>query len=104
MRISMPRGDIRPVRFFIKDPNGITTDIEFDEIYFTVKKVNDSTYRFQKTLSAGDVIMLEPGDYQVKIMPEDTVNMVLGNYKFYIQLNFRDEIKQTFKGDFVLME
>jgi len=100
----MCKDDIRFVSFFIKDPNGITTDIEFDEIKFTVKKTNDRNYIFQKKLSTNGVTKLEQGSYQVKIEPTDTVNMLLGNYKFTFQVIFKDLIKQSFNGDFVLTE
>lgn len=101
----MPRGDIRLVRFLINDPNGTATDIDFTEIYFTVKKTaKDRLYEFQKKLDNGGIIKLGLGDYQVKIEPEDTAKMFYGNYKFDVQLHYKNELKETFVGDFILTE
>ena len=111
MRIAMPRGDIRLHRFLIKDLDGVATDIDFSEIYFTVKKTTmDRDFIFQKKLSSGtEIIKLGPGDYQVKIEANDTQNLAYGNYKFDIQLNWSDEkgteqFKESFVGDFVVKE
>lgn len=105
MRIAMPRGDIRLVRFLVNDPNGTATDIDFTEIYFTVKKsTRDRLYQFQKRLSTGGIVKLELGDYQVKIEPNDTAKMMYGDYKFDVQLVYEDQLKETFVGDFVLKE
>ena len=105
MMIRMPRGDIRLVRFLINDPNGTATDIDFTEIYFTVKKTSkDRLYQFQKRLSTGGIIKLDLGDYQVKIEPEDTAKMLYGNFKFDIQLLYEDQLKETFVGDFILTD
>ena len=105
MMIRMPRGDIRLVRFLINDPNGTATDIDFTEIYFTVKKTTkDRLYQFQKRLTTGGIIKLGLGDYQVKIEPEDTAKMLYGNFKFDVQLLYEDQLKESFVGDFVLTD
>lgn len=101
----MPRGDIRLVRFTINDPDGSVTDIDFTEIYFTVKATaRDIAYLFQKRLSTGGIYKLAQGDYQIKIEPEDTQLMTYGKYKFDIQVHYLDEAKETFVGDFELTE
>lgn len=110
MRIAMPRGDIKLVRFLINNPNGETTNVDFTEIYFTVKKTTkDQQYKFQKKLSTGGIAKLNNGDYQVKIEPDDTKNMNYGAYKFDVQLIYVDsngvkQLQETFVGDFVLTE
>ena len=105
MRISMPRGDIRLVRFTVNNPDKTLTDIEFTEIYFTVKRnYNETRYLFQKRLSTGGIIKLDQGDYQIKIEPQDTQNMTYGKYKFDIELKCTTELKETFVGDFELTE
>ena len=105
MRIAMPRGDIRLVRFLINDPNETATDIDFTEIYFTVKKsTRDRLYQFQKKLSTGGIVKLALGDYEVKIEPNDTSKMKYGDYVFDVQLMYEDQLKETFVGDFVLKE
>lgn len=107
MRIAMPRGDIRLVRFLVNDLGGIATDVEFSNVYFTVKRsTRDQAFLFQKTLDNG-IIRLGPGDYQVKIESADTASLSYGNYKFDIQLSWKDEqeieqLKETFVGDFVV--
>lgn len=64
LKISMPRGDIRPVKFTVTDPNGRVSDILFDEIYFTVKRsFNDKYYVFQKKLSDGSIELDENEGY-----------------------------------------
>lgn len=110
MRIAMPRGDIKLVRFLINDPGGETSQLDFTEVYFTVKKTaKDREYKFQKRLSAGGIVRLAAGDYQVKIEPDDTKEMSYGNYLFDIQLVYIDsegvkQLQETFVGDFVLTE
>jgi hypothetical protein len=101
----MPRGDIRLVRFLVKDPEGSAADIDFTEIYFTVKSTSkDKVYHFQKKLSAGGIVKLGLGDYEVKIEPDDTSKMKYGHYKFDIQIAYEDQLKETFVGDFILTE
>ncbi len=105
MMIRMPRGDIRLVRFLVNDPDGTVTNIDFTEIYFTVKKTpRDNTYKFQKRLSRGEIIKLGNGDYEVRIEPDDTNNLTYGNYKFDVQLMYATQLKETFVGDFIITE
>ena len=114
MRIAMPRGDIRYIRFLINNPNGTGTDVAFTEIYFTVKKkYTDRLYCFQKKLSNGGIKPsvdaegnILPGDYQLKIEPRDTQMMYIGDFVFDVQVDYtydgEDILKETFVGDFVL--
>lgn len=105
MRIAIPRGDIQYERFLVNDPNGTGTDIDFDSIYFTVKKsAKDRLYFFQKSLKNGTIEKLGLGDYQIKITPEDTKQMSFGRYVFDIQFSYKDILKETFKGDFDVLE
>ena len=104
MRIAMARGDIHYERFVIANPDGTQAEIDFDKVYFTVKKsFKETRYIFQKKLSDGTIEKLSPGDYQVKITPEDTAGMPFGNYVFDIQVQFGDTIKQTFPGEFAIL-
>lgn len=110
MRISMPRGDYRLVRFLVNERNGTAADVDFTEIYFTVKRsADDRLYEFQKRLSTGGIIKNGPGDYQIRILPQDTQKMIVNttrfpSYAFDIQLDYKGSftIKETFPGDFVL--
>ena len=105
MMIRMPRGDIKLVRFLVNDPNGTATEVDFTEIYFTVKKsTKDRLYQFQKRLSTGGIVKLGLGDYELKIEPKDTSKMNYGDFKFDIQLEYEDQLKETFVGDFVLTD
>ena len=110
MRIAMPRGDIKLVRFLVNDRNGTATDVDFTEIYFTVKKSpKERLYEFQKRLSTGGITKLGLGDYQIKIEPKDTNKMFVNNtrfpnYVFDIQLDYKNFIKETFVGTFVLTD
>ena len=122
MRIALHRGDIRLVRFLVKNQSpelsnenlstsiDELTDIDFSEIYFTVKK-NTRTEEviFQKKLSDDGIIKIGQGDYQLKIDSSDTSDLPYGNYKFDVQLEWVDELgntqlKESFVGDFVVME
>ena len=110
MRIQMPRGDLRLVRFLVNDRNGTAADVDFTEIYFTVKRsAGDRLYEFQKRLSTGGITKLGMGDYQLRIDPQDTNKMLVNtprfpNYVFDIQLDYKGyyNIKETFTGDLVL--
>ena len=107
MRICMPRGDIKLVRFQVMDEDGNISEVDFDEIYFTVKKrYSDTNYLIQKSLTEGGIIKIDTGDYQLRIEPKDTdslpINRVGESYDFDIELIFEDQIKQTFAGEFVL--
>ena len=103
MRIALIRGDIDYERFLVKDKDGNLTDVDFDDVHFTVKKsTKDHTVLFQKKLSAGTIEKLGVGDYQVKINPEDTNNLNYGDYVFDFQVSYQNEIKKTFVGKFVI--
>lgn len=103
MRISMPRGDIKWQRFMVNTPNGTASDIDFTNIYFTVKEnINDRDFLFQKSLQRGEIYKIAKGDYQFKITPADTNKLRYEEYKFDIQIQYKNLIKETFVGDFVL--
>lgn len=105
MRIAMSRGDIKWERFIINTPEGEPSEIDFSNIYFTVKRsTKDKDYLFQKSLRNGDIYKLGPGDYELKIAPEDTYDLAVGDYKFDIQISFKDLLKETYVGDFVVKE
>lgn len=105
MRISMRRGDIKWIRFLVNIPSGITTDIDFTNIYFTVKKkTTDKSYLFQKSLQRNEIYKLDIGDYQFKIDAADTERLNVGEYKFDIQLSYLNLLKESFVGDLILKE
>ena len=101
--ISMPRGDIRPIQFTVIDQAGGKSAIEFDEIYFTVKRsYHDKNFLFQKRLGNGTIETLDDGSYRFVIQAIDTDNLSIGKYVFDIELVLGDEIKQTTVGEFIL--
>lgn len=104
MQISLPRGDIRNVRFQVKDGSEVYTD--FTEIYFTVKKnYKTDDVLIQKKLS-DESITLDPVSryFSFKFSPEDTNNLTYGTYVFDIELNKGDVIKQTSLGELTITE
>lgn len=104
MNITMPRGDIRHIKFDIVDSNDETYTQNFDEIYFTVKKTaNDRYFLFQKKLSDG-TITKEGDSYTLTINAADTDGLCFGKYAFDIELLLGDVIKQTTVGDLILTE
>lgn len=103
MRISMPRGDIRNIPFEVLNSDDSRCEIDFDEIIMTCKKCyKDSNVLFQKRLSRGEINKVETGLYEYTIFPEDTDNLVIGDYDFDIVLYYQNEIKQTSVGTLAL--
>ena len=103
LEITMPRGDLRPVRFTVTEAEGTLCEAEFTEIYVTVKKsMRHAEYLFQKRLSDGTVARLGPGEYQFTIQPEDTDGLAVTAYDFDIELICGRQLKQTFVGRLTL--
>ena len=103
MRISMPRGDIRNVPFEVVNEDDSPCETNFDEIIMTCKKCyKDSNVLFQKKLSRGEIMKLDVGQYEYKIMPSDTENLTIGDYEFDIVIFYQNEIKQTTCGTLTL--
>ena len=109
LNITMPRGDVRQERFGVYEDEKCTilADIEFHDIYFTVKRnFSDTKYLFQKRLSNETINKGEDGLYHFAIEAEDTNNLPFGEYVFDIEV-YRDnahnpDIKQTFTGRLLL--
>lgn len=105
LEITMPRGDIRLVRFQVYDmQTGDVSQVDFNEIYMSVKKsLDEKEVLFQKKLSDGGIEKLGIGDYQLKIEPADTDNLVFNKtYPFDIELIFGNDVKQTEYGELTL--
>lgn len=101
MMITIPRGDIRPIRFQVYDlQTGDLSQVDFTEIYVTLKKtIHDRDYVFQKKLSDGGVEKIDVGDYQFRLVGEDTDSLDFNkSYPFDIELIYENEIKQTEYG------
>ena len=94
--ITMPRGDLRHVRFCILDTAGEISRREYSEIYFTVKRdARDRTALFQRRLSDGGIVPDGDGYYHLSILPEDTDGLAYGRYVFDIELLDGDALKET---------
>ena len=103
LSITMPRGDLRNVKFCIRSGESLTTDMT--EIYFTVKQTTRANnYIFQKSLTNGDITLGEDNYYHFTILPEDTNAMDYGVYKFDIEIIRNNEIKQTKIGVLTISE
>lgn len=102
MEIRMARGDMTKKTILLKNSSGTAYATAPDEIYFTVKRnANDHDYLFQKRINEG-IVLIEPGKYQLVILPEDTDPLKFGTYDFDFEIVKEGEIKQTFDGTLVL--
>lgn len=102
MEISLPRGDIRNIRFQVTDNGEPYTD--FDEVYFTVKKdYKTSEVLLQKKLSDGSIVLdTDTGYYSFRFSPEDTEGLQYKTYVFDIEVKQGDIIKQTTLGNLII--
>lgn len=102
LNITMPRGDIRNIKFCVRDGEQPKTD--FTEIYFTVKKTAQMTdVLFQKKLSDGTIIPAGDGYFRLTIEAADTEELSYGTYRFDIEV-VGDGIKQTTVGQLKLTD
>lgn len=98
LNITLPRGDLHPVKLDVTDLDGNIPDIEISEIYFTVKKhYYDKKYLFQKRLSTEEIEPIDNGKYQFIILPEDTDGLSFGDYDFDLEFVGPD-LKTTCTG------
>lgn len=84
--ITMPRGDIRKVKFHVKSGETVRTDMT--EIYMSVKASTKSKEcLIQKKLADGSITLGPDDDYYHFIFnPEDTDGLNYGTYPFDIEL------------------
>lgn len=98
MDITLPRGDIKHIKFSVTNRDG-TKVVDFDEIYFTVKKdFKQIDYLIQKRLSQNTIKKGEDDYFYFTIEPSDTDNLKYGSYVFDIELVKDNSIKQTTVG------
>ena len=104
LRIEMPRGDIHHIQFSVVNQSGTNENLDFDEIFFTVKdSYNRSGYLFQKKLSDGSIV--KDGDvYTFTINPEDTNSLQFKTYVFDIEVLSDNTVKSTFVGNLHITE
>lgn len=105
MEITMPRGDLRNVKFNITDSSGEIVTTIFDEIYITFKEnYIDEKVIFQKKLSDGTITKDEESYYHFKIEPEDTNKLKYKEYVFDIELIIENSVKQTTLGKLMITD
>ena len=105
LSITMPRGDIKVIRFQVFDiDTGEISQTDFTEIYMSLKRdIHARDVIFQKRLSDGGIEKLGIGDYQIKIDGPDTDPLEFNKtYPFDIELVYGNEIKQTEYGELEL--
>lgn len=74
-----------------------------DSVLFTVKKDwNNTSFNFQKTLEDG-VVESEEGIYTVRIAPEDTKDMRVGQYYYDLQISKDDDVMTICRGVFEIL-
>ena len=100
LQISLPRGDIRNIRFNVTSDGTAYTD--FTEVYFSVKSsATKKELLFQKKLSDGSII--QDGDYYtLRIESADTESLEYRKYVFDIEVVKGDIIKQTTLGELII--
>lgn len=100
--ITMPRGDIRKVKFRIKSGDIIRTDAT--EIYISFKaSTKTKQCLVQKKLSDGTITLGEDEYYHFTIEPEDTNDLAYGTYPFDFEI-VGAGFKQTTVGRLVLTD
>lgn len=104
LKISMPRGDIRNIKFAVIEGTGVITE-SFDEVYFTCKRgFTQREYLFQKKLSDGTITFDNNGYYHLVIQSDDTAGLTYGKYVFDIQIESGTTLKQTTVGSLIITE
>jgi hypothetical protein len=100
LQISLPRGDIRNIRFNVTSDGTAYTD--FTEVYFSVKRsTTKKELLFQKKLSDGSII--QDGDYYtLRIESADTESLEYRKYAFDIEVVKGNIIKQTTLGELII--
>ncbi len=104
LKLSMPRGDIRNIKFSISDSSGILTE-PFEEVYFTCKRAfTQQNVIFQKKLSDGTITFDDEGYYHLVIESLDTSGLTYGEYVFDIEVVNGTTLKQTSVGKLIITE
>ena len=101
--IDLIRNDSLILTFKRIDGNGDIITEEADKIFFTVKQNNiTSTVVFQKTK---EDMEFNNGTYRFTILPEDTVNLPYGTYKYDLEVINGTDYKKTISiGDFNILD
>lgn len=91
------RGDT--LMFTIKIEN---LEEDLNSCYFSCKKsITDENYTFQKSLNNG-ITKEELGKYTVRVAPEDTQNIEIGQYIYDLQIGIGDDIYTVMNGSIII--
>ena len=94
--LKMVRGDTLAFGIEFEFDDGSIQDL--DTCYFSCKQNPDDTnYIFQKSLTDG-ISKVANNQYRVRVAPEDTQNIELGNYYYDLQIGLNTDIFTIVKG------
>ena len=94
--IKMVRGDT--FSFGIEYAFDDHSSQDLETCYFSCKKnTNDEEYIFQKSLSDG-ISKVSNGKYRVRVAPEDTEDVEVGNYYYDLEFGLNGDIFTIIKG------
>ena len=92
INLCMVRGDTLAFSFEVEGINGL------DSAYFSCKaNADDTNYIFQKSLTNG-ISLVETGKYRVRVAPNDTANIDIGNYYYDLEIGANSDIYTILKG------
>lgn len=98
------RGDTYKFKFQRKDVNGEPIMAKSEKMWFTVKQnYFTKNIELQKTLENG-IEFTEDGYYHVTINPNETNQLMYGNYVCDIQVKNDDVVTTIYKGTLTLTE
>lgn len=103
--IELIRNDSLTLKFQRLAPDGNVITDEADKLFFTVKQNNiTDTVVFQKTKEDMEYDS-ETGTYRFTILPEDTVSLPYGTYKYDLEVVNGTDYKKTISiGDFNILD
>ena len=92
MNLCMVRGDTLAFSFEVEGVSSL------DTAYFSCKlNADDSDYVFQKSLEDG-ISPVDGGKYRVRVAPEDTADIEIGNYFYDLEIGANSDIYTILKG------
>lgn len=101
------RGDTKTLRKFRPtDNNGQPLNLsEKDQIFFTMKKDENSKAILSKTINNG-IYLKDDGYYHITMEPDDTSELSADTYKYDIELNVNSHklfVKTLIEGEITLL-
>lgn len=100
--LNLIRGDSFSFEIFISDLDKIHQVIT--DVTFSVKKTKQSVdYAFQKKLNDG-ITELDTLKYRIDISPEDTINLVPGEYIYDVEVKINRDTYTVMMGNILLKE